>query len=233
MSIDKSSPEQLTILDKKLSDIANDKEHCLECVHRIQRYLDSYISHPSIEVLDSIFDHYKEPSFSQTSESRRLYVICTILKTEIENNSVSFFSDNIRNSKELYDRYIYSILMIRRLILDFPDELKEEAMRCLADMNLSPYAYILILSNELFEDFEYTLHIIAEIMHDRWDTMQNTHFAMHIAECFPTENNYLCTASYCMDMQHYKLAYKYLLRIENPSPSTLELITTLKGALNE
>ena len=233
MSTNIISSDQIKKLDKELSDIANSKEYCLDIIKTIRSYLDSYITTQSIDVLDQVLDNYRNSALTQTSESRRLYIICTILKGELDNNSISLFSNNVQNVQALYDRYIYSILMIRRLTLDFPDELQAEAKDYLININISPYACIQILSNELFEDFEYTLTIISDIMHESWNTLQNTHFAMHVAECFPTENNCLKVASYCMDLQHYSLAYSYLLKISNPSPITLELISTLKGVLNE
>jgi hypothetical protein len=228
-----SLSEQLKKLDKELTEIANSKEHSLTIIESICSSVDSYVLHPSIDVLNTIFNYYKDSKFIQTAESRRLYVICTILKTELENNSASIFSSNLNNVQELYDRYIHCIFMIRRLLLDVPYELKSEAEDYLTGIDLSPYAYISLLSNELYEDYEYALHIIANLMHDRWNPLQNAYFAMHIAECFPTENNYLNVASYCMALQPYNLAYEYLLQIPDPSPTTLELLLTLKGALNE
>lgn len=228
-----SLSEQLEKLDKDLTAIERSKGHSLTVIESICSSLDSYVLHPSIDVLNTILNYYSDTKFIQTAESRRLYVICNILKTELENNSASIFSSNLNNALELYDRYIHSIFMMRRLLLDVPYELKNEAEDYLTDIDLSPYAYISLLSNELFEDYEYALHIIASLMHDQWNPLQNAYFAMHTAECFPTENNFLNVASHCMDLQHYNLAYEYLLKISDPSPTTLELLSTLKGALNE
>ena len=227
------SNAQMEQLEIEFNRIENGKEYSLLIQQKIEDILDSCINAKTYEELVNILPYYKDSAYILTGTTRKYYILYTITNFEKKCHDTSFFLDDVNNHSEAISKYIQSTLMLRRLTQNLPIDSINEAIDYLHHIHITPSAVVCILSNELFEDFEDILMTVFSIMQSTWTPLQNTWFAMHICEHYPTENNCLTAASYCLDNQDYKLALQYLLKIRNPSSQTNELITELQGAINE
>jgi len=102
---------------------------------------------PFLAILDSMNDQ----DYIESGETRRIGLMAVIYQHETEKYGKNIFCANVESYEELYDKYIKTILMLRRVEQGENDVFADEAYSYLEKISISPEALITILSSEYFE----------------------------------------------------------------------------------
>ena len=181
----------------------------------------------------SLIDTYSDEQYILSGQSRKLYIIISIVLKELSVHEKNTFTCGLSTWQEALDKYMKTTFALRRINLFQNSELECEAISYISSMHISPYAITIILINELFEDYRFLLFRINDVISPSWDAAEKLYFNIYVANLFPSEKICLEVASALLDCNNIALAYKYLKEIPSPSDSTIQLCTALEELIHE
>lgn len=207
--------------------IADSREYSIALLNDFKSKYNDYIAKKQFSELSSLNEMLNQSDFIPGAVSRKLLLITEITEAELRTSYVPLFVSDVSDCDDAITKYTNCVFALRRINLSLSPELEASAIDYLRSINISPYALITLLANELFEDFSLILDKISNDISDIWQFPHSSCFAMNIAECFPTESNLIRVASLFLDVQDYSMALEYLKKIPSPSGDTLEFIDSL------
>jgi len=203
-------------------------DYTKECVKRIHSTLNRCVNTNNPSILSDILVYIDDDKLALTSDTFRLLIIASLIYAENNSPFQSCFMTNVENYQDMLNIYMHLVLMLRRINLNLPTPLIDEALEVLQYYNPSPNVILKILNYERFEDYQYLMSQIMVIMKNSWSASQQAVFAIKIADAFPSTDNCISAAYHCLNLGEYALSLSYLEKIDSPTKQIDELISKLK-----
>lgn len=220
-------------LDNKYAVFEKNKERYLEVIAKIRTSFDAMLADGDLSHIDGYETLYDSIEHIRTAESNRFDTIKAILEMEKEHGSKLSFIARPKNYQELLDHYVRCVLYIRRLELPLEKELHEEAISYLKETEISTYAVLMILSNELFEHKELLTKILYERLCDDLPLEEKVAHLKNYCMFLSSETAQLELAFAFVEANDAKNALGALKQIEHPSDEILEMMRKLEGIVYE
>lgn len=143
-------------------------EECAEkkklAIAQIEKLLDEYLVSKDKTFIDKIPWHDEKNYWLNGAKYYRYGNIKIICSLEEKHGIKDLFLENCADHTDVLDKYIKTILYMRRLELDVEDSAKEEALLFLINEGISIYAVHVILEKELFEKKDLLFTFLGEYL---------------------------------------------------------------------
>lgn len=114
--------------------------------------ISDYIRTGNADYLSRITTCREDEDFIESSETLRIGIMVVVFAKELSEYGVSVSAESVADYAELYDRYMYSVLMLRRIEMDDEDSFINEAYAFFEKTLPSPIFISEVLRAEAFEN---------------------------------------------------------------------------------
>lgn len=171
-------------INEQLEKTARVKPENDELLKRMRRSVSEFIKSGKTESLSEISKCRDNKNFLESSESFRIGIMIVIFVKEIAEYGKSISAESVDDYKDLYDKYLYTILMLRRIEQGYDEPFSKPAFEYFND-NLPSCRFIAeILKNEYFEHrkiimeqlFTGIRNRLSDSDEKRWKQVMNSEF---------------------------------------------------------
>lgn len=218
--------------DDYFKSVEEKKEGTAQYVKKMAEDIDYAVKHNDYEKFSAILaQDDKDILFDRTL--RLYYNICLVVNNEKALLGYSNFLNNISSLEEAINKYTHTVFMLRRIDLLIDDYLTEEAVSYLLTDKTSAVEIYYLITNESFEDYPSLFNSLESFLLDTLPIKEQFFFLSKLASDFPSSSNNIKLASFLIKNKMPKEAFDFLSGLENASSYELNLLNSLKEALNE
>lgn len=205
------------------------KDQTFKLIQENKELFEQYIISRDNNILNIIIENLLRDDYYKDAELKRMESIVRILINELENTEGPSFCDGITSYRDIYDKYIEIILLLRRIEMAANDGFSKISYEVLPTISIQ--AILVIINSEYYERKEYILENMYSNCKATLSDNMKLKWLTKIIELYSGDYWYLELASLYMDYGQFSNALIFLEKVNNPNEDIKELITTLKNSI--